>query len=98
MPQLLICNAHILTLDQRRPTVSALAIEGDRILATGTRDEVAAVVPDAQILDLGGKTVVPGFIDSHVHFTWTGIRRFALGLDEAKSADDALALVNDQAA
>src|SRR4029079_5469782 len=46
-----------------------------------------------QPLDLQGMTVVPGFIDSHVHLTWTGIRPFTLDLSTAQDMDDVVARV-----
>ena len=80
MGDLLIRNANCITLDPRRPHVPALAIREGRIVALGEWEAVRTAAMDAPILDLDGCTVVPGFIDSHVHFTWTGIRPFTVDL------------------
>ncbi|MEX1361863.1 MAG: amidohydrolase [Nannocystaceae bacterium] len=57
----------ISTLDPERPRVEALAVEGGRVVASGSRDELRAAYPAAARIDLGGKAVLPGFIDAHVH-------------------------------
>ena len=64
---ILIVNAKALTIDPDRPRASVIAIRGNRIMAVGDDNLAALGGPDTQIIDAGGKTVVPGFIDSHVH-------------------------------
>ncbi len=98
MADLLIRNANVITLDLRRPIVPALAISGGRIVAVGDVASVEEQAGPSAVLDLGGLTVVPGFIDSHVHFTWTGVRPFAVDLRTAQSVEDVLDLVNERAA
>ncbi len=98
MADLLIHNANIITLDPRRPVVPALAVREGRIVAAGAWDAVKDEPVDGPVLDLQGQTVVPGFIDSHVHFTWTGVRHFAVDLSPAQSADDVLDLVRERVA
>jgi len=56
----------ILTMDSQGAAAEAVVVEGDRIVAVGDRSTVAAV-PDAAIVDLAGRTLVPGFIDAHTH-------------------------------
>ncbi len=59
----------IVTLDDTRPIVEALAVGAGRILALGSEAEVMALARgDVQIVDLDGATLLPGFIDSHGHF------------------------------
>ena len=96
MADLLIHNAHVLTLDPRRPIATAIAVRAGRIAAVGDWPEVQPAAADAPVLDLQGQTVVPGFIDSHVHFTWTGVRRFAVDLSPAESVGDVLDLVAER--
>ena len=97
MAQLLIRNANVITLDPRRPHVPALAISAGRIAAAGDWAEVQAHAPDAPVLDLEGFTIVPGFIDSHVHLIWTGVQHFALDLRGVTAVGDVQALVAEQA-
>lgn len=65
---LILTNARILTMDGARPRASALAIAGDRLLEVGTVDAVAARAgPRTRTLDAGGCSVLPGFVESHLH-------------------------------
>ena len=67
----LLGNGPIWTGDR---DVEALGIAGDRILAAGTEEEArAAIGADARFVDLGGHRVIPGLIDSHVHFLRAGM-------------------------
>ncbi len=67
-PEVIFHNGVILTMDDNQPRAQAIAIAGDRILAVGTDDEILSRKgPSTQVIDLQGKTVVPGFIDSHQH-------------------------------
>ncbi len=61
---------HIYTVDPAHPDPDAVAIRGSEIVAVGKRDEVAKFVGDAtRVVELGEKTLVPGFIDAHGHFS-----------------------------
>jgi predicted amidohydrolase YtcJ len=71
-----ILNANVLTMEtsreQGRP--QAIAIDAGRIRALGSNEQVALLADSSTlVLDLAGKTVLPGFIDCHVHFTQTGL-------------------------
>ena len=71
-PDLILMNARILTMDDGRPRASALAIAGGRIVAVGG-DEVAALAQQGtQVIDCGGRTVLPGFVESHLHLVLGG--------------------------
>lgn len=50
-------------------TGDALALEGERVVAVGGREELAARFPEATPIDLGARTVVPGFVDAHHHLS-----------------------------
>ncbi|MBV6431525.1 MAG: N-substituted formamide deformylase [Bryobacteraceae bacterium] len=61
-------NAKIVTMWDQHPVVEAVAIRGDRFLAAGSKDSVMKTAgPSTRKIDLRGKTVLPGLIDSHVH-------------------------------
>ncbi len=83
MPQadLIIENARLLTMDPARPRAEAIALAGQTILAVGTRAEVAAAAgPGVRRLDAGGASVLPGFIDSHIHLFPGGAQLPSLAL------------------
>jgi predicted amidohydrolase YtcJ len=82
-------NGTIRTLDASLPKAGALAIAGDRVAGGIGTHETALASPE--VVDLGGRCVLPGMTDSHVHFpTWAAARR-VIRLEEATSADDAAA-------
>ena len=64
---------HIVTMDRQQPTVEAVAVRGETIVAAGSMDEVMALeVPSTRVVDLGDHALLPGFIDSHGHFLGAG--------------------------
>jgi hypothetical protein len=67
-PDLILYNANVLTVDERRPRAQAIAIAEGRFVAVGGNDKVRALATArTKKLNLEGKTVVPGFIDAHTH-------------------------------
>ncbi|WP_375690060.1 amidohydrolase [Pseudooceanicola sp. LIPI14-2-Ac024] len=78
----IILNGNVLTMDPDRPRVEAVAMAGDRILAVGSNAGVAALAaPDAERIDASGATVLPGFIESHIHLFIGGAELKNLQLD-----------------
>src|SRR5215471_5072884 len=66
---LVVTNARVWTGDPARPQAEALAVVGERIVAVGSRAEVDLWRGAAtQVVDAGGRRVLPGFNDAHVHF------------------------------
>jgi len=71
------------------PQADALAVSGDRILALGTSDEVKPLVgDDTDIIDLGGRFLMPGFIDAHVHLFHVGLIESGWRIDLAGAERD----------
>ncbi len=67
-PELILFNGKILTVDEQFSTQEALAVRGERILALGNSNSILKMAgPKTRKLDLEGQTVLPGFIDSHLH-------------------------------
>lgn len=76
-----------LTVDNR--PFEALAIAGDRICAVGTRAEIEALAPaGCRRVDLGGATVLPGLIDSHMHLAWYGFFLNQVDLNGTRSISE----------
>ena len=66
--ELVIVNARVQTMSDARPTAQALAIRAGRIARVGDDAQVRALVgPATRVIDAGGATVLPGFIDTHMH-------------------------------
>jgi hypothetical protein len=83
---LLLKNAVVHTVDARQPRAEAVAVRGNRIVAVGSTIDVQALVgPKTRVLDLAGRTVVPGFDDSHAHMLGIGFARLDLDLVGTRS-------------
>ncbi len=81
-------NGTIRTLDPALPTVRALAIAGERVAGGVGTHETSLASPD--VVDLGGRCVLPGFTDSHVHFPTWAVARRQVRLEDAASLAEAL--------
>jgi predicted amidohydrolase YtcJ len=88
----------IVTIDDARPVVEALAAAGDTIVAVGPNQEIQAYIgPNTKVIDLKGALATPGFIDAHVHFTGVGQAARNLKLSTAGDWDDIVRMVGDAA-
>jgi predicted amidohydrolase YtcJ len=73
---LVLINGRVYTLDPARPWAEAVACRDGRILAVGDDNDVAALAgPRTRRVDCGGRLVLPGLTDAHVHFLAYAIRR-----------------------
>lgn len=93
-------NGKILTVDSEFSIVEAIAIEGDRIVAMGDDAAIAEYIgPDTSVIDLEGRTVIPGLIDNHMHFI-RAVQRWNLQarIDGITSREDALTVIAEKAA
>src|SRR4051812_19813948 len=71
----ILVNGKIVTLDQQSSVVQALAIREDKIIATGASADIAKHADaKTRVIDLDGRTVIPGLIDSHIHAIRAGLR------------------------
>lgn len=71
---LILTNGRIFTLDPVRPWTSGVAVAGGRVLATGSIDDVESLRgPDTEVINLMGRTVIPGLTDSHIHLALYGM-------------------------
>ena len=86
-------NGVIRTLDPSLPVARALAVAGGRIAGGIGTHETSLASPE--VVDLGGRCVLPGFTDSHVHFATWAVAQQELRLEDTRSLDEALARVRD---
>ena len=100
MSTMLFLNGNIYTMDAARSRAQALAIDtiSGRILAVGDNDEVRRVGDRyAQLVDLRGKTLLPGFIDAHIHLIYAAYRAFYVNAGACISEDEVANLVRQRA-
>lgn len=91
---LIVTNARIYTVDASRPLVDAMVVRGGRIVFTGpTMGAMTMKGPATRVLDLGGRTVIPGMIDAHVHLLGLGTALRTVDLRGTRSYDEVVARV-----
>src|SRR5262245_35989896 len=90
---LALVNGRVWTGNASQPSAEAIAVGGDRIVAVGTTAEIRSRATGAETIDLGGQFVVPGFIDSHIHFLDGGFRLASVQLRDAKTRDEFVARI-----
>lgn len=95
---LILINGNIITVEAQMPKAEAMAIKGDGIQSLGTNEEVLKYRGEhTEIFDLKGKTVIPGLIDAHMHFPLLGERLKQIYLDQTKSFEQVLKVVQEVA-
>jgi predicted amidohydrolase YtcJ len=84
---LAVINARVWTGSRERPWAEALAARGEELAAVGSNDEIRRLAGSVAPIDAGGRLIVPGFIDSHVHFVEGGFRLASVQLRDARTRD-----------
>lgn len=91
---LVLRNGKVVTVDSARPEAQAIAMRGAHIVAVGSNRDIERYVTDStEVIDLNGRLVLPGFIESHGHFLNLGRAKMILDLTTAKRWDDIVAMV-----
>jgi predicted amidohydrolase YtcJ len=97
-PTLILLNGKIWTENSKQPESEAVAIDGNLIMSVGSSATIRQLAgPDCKIIDLGGRRVVPGFNDSHVHFLVGGDSLISVRLGDANSAEEFRRRIGDYA-
>src|SRR5215470_8234826 len=98
-PDLILHNANILTMNDKEPRAQAVAIARGRFLAVGSDSDVLNLAsPAAKKIDLGGKTVTPGFIDAHSHPAPAGLMHLRMVDCDLRSISAIQAALRERAA
>ncbi|MEQ1606930.1 MAG: amidohydrolase [Pyrinomonadaceae bacterium] len=96
---LVITNASIRTMDAKRTIARSIAVLNGKIIAIGSDADTKALVgANTRVIDAGGKTIVPGFNDAHVHFMETGQQLSSVDLRSAKTPEEFVQRIRDFAA
>jgi hypothetical protein len=95
---LILHHGKIITVDERSSIREAMAVQGNRILRLGTDEEVFKTRgPGTQVVDLGGKPVIPGLIDSHVHPTSACLTELDHPVPDMETIQDVLEYIRARA-
>ena len=90
-------NGNIYTVNDARPKAEAVAIKGDHIIFVGSNGEAQKYVGrNTRVIDLGGKTMLPGMTDAHHHLSGVGFREMTLNLEGITNLEDFLAKVKER--
>ena len=93
-PGIILFNASVATQNPLQPSAQAVAIGQGKILAVGSNDDLLHLAgAGTHQIDLGGRLVVPGFIDTHIHFYEWALKRKGVKLDDLTCLEDLLARV-----
>jgi predicted amidohydrolase YtcJ len=90
-----VVNAKVWTGDPARPWAEAIAASGEQIVTVGTTDQVRGAAGNAEVIDAGGRLIVPGFIDTHVHFIDGGFRLASVQLRDAKTREEFVSRIRE---
>ncbi|WP_415232730.1 amidohydrolase [Pseudophaeobacter arcticus] len=91
-------NASVLTMDPKAPRATAVAVSGDRVTAVGTDAEIEALAgPETRRIDAKGRTLLPGFVESHVHLFMGGYNETVIRADRVSGMEALRAAVTDYA-
>ena len=98
-PTLVLLNGKILTMDGQSRITEAVAIRGGKFLAVGDSATIRSMATSrTRTIDLAGKTVVPGLIDTHAHFKAAGMADYVVNMSRAKTVAEALEAIKQFAA
>jgi predicted amidohydrolase YtcJ len=89
-------NGKVFTVNEKQPFAEAVVVEGNKILFVGSNEEVQQQIEEStEVVNLGGKLMLPGFIDSHLHFTSGGYYLLGINLRPAKSKEEFVKILKD---
>ena len=98
VPQIILYNGILATQSPAHPHAQALAVGNGKILAVGRNEDVLNLAgPDTEKIDLNDRLVVPGFIDTHIHFYEWALKRQGIKLDDLTCLEELLDRVQEAA-
>jgi len=98
IPDVVYTNGRLWTVDKSKTVAEAVAIAGDRIIAVGSNQEILRLAgEETRRVDLGGKLMLPGFIDNHTHFMSGGFQLQSVDLRYAKNEEEFIQIIADRA-
>jgi hypothetical protein len=94
---LVFLNGTVYTANDAAPTAEAVAVKGNTIVFVGSAADAAAYQGDGtEVVDLAGKTLLPGFTDAHIHLAGVGARELTLNLEGTQSLEEMIARVKER--
>jgi len=98
-PTIVLLDGDVHTMDEESPVAEAVAVHKNRIMSVGSTADISRMVGSkTEMVDLKGRTVIPGMTDAHVHFTSYALVAQRVNLDGAATLEEALKRVGERAA
>jgi len=98
MADIVFLNGVVWTVNPEQPRAEAVAIKGEKIIAVGSSPDLQKLIgEETEVIDLKGRFLLPGFIDSHTHFLDGGFALSRIQLREAKSREDFISRMEERA-
>jgi predicted amidohydrolase YtcJ len=97
---LIFMNGKVITVNEKNDVVEAVAVKGNRIIATGSNEDIKNLQStETKVINLDGKSLLPGFIDAHCHITLHGTSKSAISCKQGNvnSIQDVLNLIRERA-
>ena len=89
-------NGNIITVNEKEPIIDAVLVENGKIIKTGSKEEILKLKnEDTELIDLDGKTMLPGFIDSHSHIIAVAQTLMIVNLSDANSKEEFIEILKD---
>ncbi|KPK77437.1 MAG: hypothetical protein AMJ79_03360 [Phycisphaerae bacterium SM23_30] len=96
LADIIFVNGHIVTMDENNPEVEAMAVRAGKIIAVGTTEEMERSFFYPELVDLKGKTLMPGIIESHGHLLTLGESFLKLNVMGVETPDEVVEKVKEQ--
>ncbi len=99
IPDMIVVNGRVYAIDDAQPMIEAFAVKGNRFVAVGSNDDIRNLATrDTTVIDAGGMTITPGFIDAHSHPAYGGIYELVQVNCDLRSIPEIQAALRERAA
>ena len=96
-PDLVLQDGNIICMDPANSIAQAVAVKDKKIIAVGSNEEIQSIVGNhTEVINLGRKTVLPGFIDTHFHPAWYSLSLVGVNFEKCVSVDEVLRLLKER--
>ncbi len=96
-PDLIFRDGNIICMDPGQTTAEAVAVKDKKIIAIGSNENLESLAgKNTEVIDLSGRTVLPGFIESHFHPDWYALSLLEVNLEKCVNVDDVLSLLKER--
>ncbi|MEL6122787.1 MAG: amidohydrolase, partial [Bacteroidota bacterium] len=97
MPDTILINGEVYTMDSTRSTCAAIAVRDGKIIALGNTAEISAMASEqTEVIDVSGAFVIPGLIEGHGHFSGLGQSLMNLNFLKSKSWEEIVQMVEER--